>query len=273
MYNLDINFLNDRGIKAQEASKSTRSAGAGGPVNWTPAIAGLLIGLLFPLLALGGLFWVKRDAGQIAEREATVDSQLAALQQQVAELEAIRQEAREIETDTLALVKVFDKLQPWSAILQDVSNRVPQSVRLAGVEQDAETGAVTLSGNAESYEAVNDFMIKLAASPFFDGEKVVLGNAAIGDDPTQVEITTAENSGLQVEVEPTRVVTYEINAPLGQWSYADDEMVSLLSQLGSEGMLARVEALSSDGLLDKLKQQASEPQLEPTPTEQEAPQS
>ena len=38
MYNLDINFLNDRGIQAQEPARASR--GSGGPVNWTPAIAG-----------------------------------------------------------------------------------------------------------------------------------------------------------------------------------------------------------------------------------------
>ncbi len=273
MYNLDVNFLNDRGIQTQEVSRSTRSSGSGGPVNWTPAIAGLLVGLLFPALALLGLAWFKSEGTKIADKEAVVDGELAKLQQQVAELEAIRAEARAIEGDSLALVKVFDRLQPWSAILQDVSNRVPKTVRLSSVVQDDETGALTLSGNAESYEDVNDFMLKLAASPFFDDEEVVLGGATLEEDPTEVEVTSEGDSAPEVEIEATDVVSYSIIAPLGEWSYADDEMVSLLSQLGSEGMLARVQALGTEGLLDKLKRQEAESDVDPIVPEQEAAQS
>lgn len=274
MYNLDINFLNDRGIQTQDLGRSSRSSGSG-PVNWTPAIAGLLAGLLLPALALIGLGWMKRDGAQIANRETVVDGELSKLQQQVAELEAIRAEAKAIENDSLALVKVFDRLQPWSAILQDVSNRVPKTVRLASVVQDEETGALTLSGNAESYEDVNDFMLKLANSPFFDKSKVALSEATLEEDPTQVEVTSEGENAPEVEIEATDVVSYSIVAPLGEWSYADDEMVALLSQLGSEGMLARVQALGAEGLLDKLERQAAEApsNVDPTAPEQEAAQS
>lgn len=272
MYNLDVNFLNDRGVQTQEVSRSSRSSG-GGPVNWTPAIIGLLVGLLFPLLAAGGWFLANRESNQIADQEAEVDGELARLEQQIAELEAIRAEADAIESDSLALVKVFDRLLPWSAILQDVSNRVPTTVRLSSVVQDGETGALTLSGNAESYEDVNDFMLKLAASPFFEDDSVVLGEATLQEDSTQVEVTSEGDNAPEVEIEATDVVGYSITAPLDEWSYADDEMVSLLSQLGSEGMLARVQALGAEGLLDKLGQQESQSDLEQTAPEQEAAQS
>lgn len=273
MYNLDVNFLNDRGVQTQEVSRSSRSSGSGGPVNWTPAIAGLLVGLLFPAMALIGLAVMKRDGAKIADKEAVVDGELAQLQQQIAELEAIRAEADAIEGDSLALVRVFDRLQPWSAILQDVSNRVPKTVRLSSVVQDDETGTLTLSGNAESYEDVNDFMLKLAASPFFADESVMLGEATLEEDSTQVEVTSEGDNAPDVEIEATDVVGYSIEAPLDEWSYADDEMVSLLSQLGSEGMLARVQALGAEGLLDKLDRQESESDIEQTAPEQEAAQS
>ncbi len=273
MYNLDVNFLNDRGVQNQEVSRSARSSGSGGPVNWTPAIVGLLVGLLFPLLAAGGWFLANQESRKIASKEAEVEADLARLQQQVAELEAIRAEAAAIEGDSLALVKVFDRLQPWSAILQDVSNRVPKTVRLASVVQDDETGTLTLSGNAESYEDVNDFMLKLSASPFFEDESVVLGEATLEEDSTQVEVTSEGDNAPEVEIEATDVVGYSIEAPLDEWSYADDEMVSLLSQLGSEGMLARIQALGAEGLLDKLGRQESSSNLEQTAPEQEAAQS
>jgi len=269
MYNLDVNFLNDRGVQAQEVSRSSRSSSSG-PVNWTPALVGLLIGLLFPLLAGGVWFLANQESRKIANEEAVIDGELAQLQQQIAELDAIRAEAAAIEDDSLALVKVFDRLQPWSAILQDVSNRVPRTVLLSSVVQDEETGSLTLSGNAESYEDVNDFMLKLGQSPFFDEELIVLGEAALEEDPTEVEVISDGDNAPEVEVEATDVVSYTIEAPLGEWSYADDEMVSLLSQLGSEGILARVQALGAEGLLDKLERQESQIDVVETVPEEEA---
>lgn len=256
MYNLDINFLKDRGVLAQEPARAAR--GGGGPVNWTPAIAGLLVGLLFPLIAGVGLFFINRESQELAREEAVVDQELAELQGRVAEIEEIRNQTRAIESDTLALVKVFDRLQPWSAILQDVSNRVPTTVRLSSIIQDAETGSLTLSGNAESYEDVNDFVLKLGASPFFDQEAIALGEAVLQEDPTEVEVTSAGDNVPEVEIEATDVVSYTITAPIGEWSYADPEMVALLDQLGSDGLLARVEALGAEGLLSKLAQQENQ---------------
>lgn len=257
MYNLDINFLKDRGVQALEPARTSRSSG--GPVNWNPAIAGLLVGLLFPLVGLAGLIYTQQDGRKLAERERIVDQELAALQGRVAEIEAIRNQTRAVEADTLALVKVFDRLQPWSAILQDVSNRVPRSVRLESIVQDEATGNLTVSGNAESYEGVNDFVLKLGASPFFDKSAISLGEAVLSDDPTQVEVTSSGDNTPEVEVQAGKVVKYSINVPIGQWSYSDPEMVALLEQLGSDGLLARVEALGAEGLLSKLAQQEAQP--------------
>lgn len=251
MYSLDVNFLKDRGAKSQDSSPRRRSTG---PVNWTPAIAGALIGALFPLLALGGLLWSQKSASELQTEKTQVDSELAALQAEIAELNRLDAETKAIEGDTAALVGVFDKIKPWSAILQDVSNRVPATVRLQSVKQDEETGALVLAGNAESYEDVNDFILTLGGSQFFKKGEIALQDATLADDPTKVEVKSSGNANApQVEVEPAKVVSYTINTPFSEWTYqgeAGESTLTNLSSLGADGLVTRIEELKTQGVID-----------------------
>ncbi len=256
MYSLDVNFLSDRGTKTQDvAPRARRSTG---PVNWTPAIAGALLGALFPLLALGALLFAQSGGRQLQSEKAEVDQELAALQAEIAELNRLSAETEAIEGDTASLVGVFDKLKPWSAVLQDVSNRVPTTVRLQSVKQSEGDGvdsvdALVLSGNAESYEDVNDFMLTLGGSSFFEKEGVVLQEATLADDPTKVEVKTSGENAPQVKVEPAQVVNYTINAPFAEWTYqgeAGETTLVNLSSLGAEGLVTRIEELKAQGVID-----------------------
>ncbi len=249
MYSLDVNFLKDRGAKSQDVTSRRRSSG---PVNWTPAIVGGVIGALIPLLALGGLLFAQRNGRVLEAEKAEVDGQLAALQAEIAELDRLSEETKAIEGDTAALVGVFDKVKPWSAILQDVSNRVPGTVRLQSVKQDEETGSLVLAGNAESYEDVNDFVLTLGGSQFFKKGEIVLQDASLADDPTQVEVKN-ESGGPQVEVEPAKVVSYTINTPFSEWTYqgeAGKPTLTNLSSLGADGLVTRIEELKTQGVID-----------------------
>ncbi len=249
MYSLDVNFLKDRGTQTQDAQ--TRVRRTTGPINWTPAMVGLLVGLLFPLMALGGLFWAKNTSRKLTADKAQVDQELASLQAQVAELEKITQETEAVQKDTASLVGVFDQLNPWSAILQDVSNRVPTTVRLQSVKQ--EENALVLTGNAESYEDVNDFVLTLGDSIFFQKQGIVLQEAALADDPTKVEVNKSGENAPEVTVESKQVVNYTIQAPFGEWTYqgeAGQPTLEALSRLGAEGLVSRIEELKQQGVID-----------------------
>lgn len=257
MYSLDVNFLKDRGAQSQESAARTRRA-ASGPADWRPAILGAVVGALFPLLALGGLLFANREAQRLQADKAEVDQQLAALQAEIAALEQLNLETQAVEADTAALVSVFDQIKPWSAILQDVSNRVPTTVRLQSLQreagaEEAEGDVLLLSGNAESYEDVNDFVLTLGDSLFIDAEKVTLQEATLADDPTRVEVNTSGENAPEVRVEPAQVVNYTISAPFDQWTYQGEEgdpTLEALANLGAEGLVARIQELKEQGVID-----------------------
>ena len=246
MYSLDVNFLNDRSERPEGAE--VPSGGGGGPqANWTPAILGLLVGLVplgLVLLGWGAMQKANSDlTNQRDELQVKVDEQ-GRVAEVVAAAEARAQAA---EDSANALITVFDQIKPWSAMMASVRETIPGGVQVKSVQQGTEQvdgqtrQKVELEGVALSFDDVNDFVLVLRRSPFLDPDNTALITSSLVDNPES--ITLSEDAPQGIEVRQPKVVRYTISAVL-----SDRPASELLAELESTlavGLTSRIQTIQN----------------------------
>ncbi|MEO0949080.1 MAG: PilN domain-containing protein [Cyanobacteria bacterium J06641_5] len=245
MYSLDINFLKERAAEGQPqaAAAEQQSAPGGTPADWLPAIGGAALGAV---LVAGVLIYGRLVDGQISTLEtevATLQSELGNLQASQQEIDRKRQELSEQQSLTRSLVDVFDRIKPMTAILQDVSDRLPIGVQLESFEQTGERPdiQVQFQGLASSYRAISSFALAVEQSKFVREGTIQLGDVA----ETEYPLNNAEN--LPEGLGPVPVFSYTLTATLNDTSAAD--LLDELQRKGADGLAARIDALKSQGLV------------------------
>lgn len=240
MYSLDINFLNDRAAKPEFDGGGIGAQA--GPVNWTPAIIGAVVGLV-PLVAVGGAWLLLGNMNARLQQDLTqLQGRLQEQEQAQQRLQEAIAQAEQAEDDARALVTVFDQIKPWSALLQTFRDTVPNGVQITSIEQtEGEEGAeqVSITGQATTFDGVNDFLLVLERSPFLNAEETNLQSANLIDNPLTFELPEDAPSG--VEVRLPQVVQYTIAAEL-----TDIPASELLPELESTlavGLTSRIQAL------------------------------
>lgn len=267
MYSLDINFLNDRTERPTEVAGPQRPKDS--PV---PLYAGIAVALLLPALAAGLWFFLQNRNAELERRKADLDNQLIQVQSQLQAVEAANAEVARIEAQNQALASVFDRIKPWSAILQDIRDRVPAGVQIGLIEQSPQTdqpvvapptdpnqppaavpepppAKIEISGIATSFDGVNDFLLTLQRSPFLDRAATRLVSAELVADPTQVDIAQERGSSAQVEVQLDDVVQYSIESTLTP--RPTTELLEDLDRTLAVGLSSRIEALRNRGVIQK----------------------
>jgi type IV pilus assembly protein PilN len=285
MYSLDVNFLNDRVERAPES-------GARAPVavvqdSPRPLYIGTAVGVFGLALVLGSWVILQQRNASLQVRQAELDSQLAALQAQLQEVDTINTQIATIDAENKALATVFDRIKPWSAILQDVRDRVPVGVQVSLIEQEepaaqaapaaaptpppspapaagapgAATPApaapvepppsvISITGQARNFSDVNDFLLTLQRSPFLESEDTKLVTAELIDNPTQVrfeENQRQSTSSNQVRVELPKVVQFTIQSTLT--NLPASQLLQDLERTLAVGLPARIQALRDRGVI------------------------
>jgi type IV pilus assembly protein PilN len=223
MYNLDINFLKDRsdyagaGARGPAGRSPSRRAGAasssggrsrGGGSSANVLAIGALVGLL--PLALVGLGW-----GWLAFTKHANEMKLADVKVQVAEIEQkekdrdkAKAELQAAKSQIEALTGVFSNIKPWSAMSQDLRDRLPSGVQITEILQKTEVptpvaaapttpttaqaaaggaqaspsaapspvvlepiGRIEITGAADNFDRVNDFLVVLQKSSFLNADQ------------------------------------------------------------------------------------------------------
>lgn len=278
MYSLDINFLKDRSQRPSEAGLG----GAARPVRENPrplyiggAVAIALLGLV------GGAWFILQSQTQaLQQQQADLDNKLEQLKIQQGQVTKINSDISQIEGENQALATVFDQIKPWSAVLQDVRDRVPSGVQISEIEQfvpvaptpaaapnpspspgasptpgnppaaaaepETPTPGIRITGMTRSFSDVNDFLLTLQRSPFLDGEKVKIVSTKLIDNPTQVEFADQSSSG-GIQVKLPQVVQYTIEGSLTNLTAS--ELLQDLERTLSVGLAARIQALRDRGVL------------------------
>jgi type IV pilus assembly protein PilN len=306
MYNLDINFLKDRseysGASARGPAGRSTARGAGRPSSGSRSSGsganvlaiGALVGLL--PLALVGLGW-----GWLAFTKQSNDNKLADLKVQVAEIEQKEKERDKAKADLTAaksqieaLTGVFSNIKPWSAMSQDLRDRLPSGVQITEILQKTEVppavvaapttpttaqvaaggaqaspaaaptpvlqepiGRIEISGAADNFDRVNDFLVVLLKSNFLNADKTKIVTSErqleVPVPLTAVPVPNGQSSGSNSQINSTDLpklpakVTFKIETELANVS--TDELLRELERKGAVGLVSRIDALKQKGVI------------------------
>jgi type IV pilus assembly protein PilN len=267
MYNLDINFLRDRGIEKTAVTSSLTQTKEPSLADKIPIAAGVIIALAAPAMAFGYLQTVNAKTATVEAEIKQLESEIAELGNQNKKLDAVDQEIEAIEKETTAFIQVFENIKSWAAIMQEVSDRTPPGVQVDSIQQNASGAAtatakdadastatstatgtsITIAGVARSYNDVNDFVLFLQRSPFFDGKQIKLNGASLADFP--IEIENQDDLPDKAALEIPQGIKYTITAQLN--NVPSSQLIKEINEKGSVGLVTRLKLLESKGAITK----------------------
>ncbi|WP_036482897.1 PilN domain-containing protein [Myxosarcina sp. GI1] len=249
MYSLDINFLKDRDLVTTSETTTKSLTDPSALADKAPIAIGAAVALIFPALMFG---YLKRVEAKTAELEGEIQQtqgEIAKLSQENSQLDELKQQVETAKAETQAFVSVFEKLTPWAAILQEVSDRTPPGVRVDSLQQTGAEGeaGINLAGVALSYDDVNDFVLFLERSPFFDSRNTKLNGASTTELAVNFEDEPElpENASLVIP----QGVKYTIFAQLSDTPTS--QLIQEINNKGSVGVVTRLKTLERQGAIAK----------------------
>jgi type IV pilus assembly protein PilN len=256
MYSLDVNFLKDRARPEKGSEKKPRKSMPVG--DMTPLYIGLGIGLCFPIFVGAAWFILQAKSGELQTSINTLEQQNQELEAKIGDIKKISAEIKAVKDETQALVTVFDQIRPWSAMLLDIKQRIPGTVQLESVKQVAQVGVapgtasttgtiptsgVEINGFARSFNDVNDFLLTMKQSRFFNANDARISTAE--SVPAQIPSGVVLPPGFK----PPQVVKYTIQTNLSD--IRASELMRELEEKGTVGLVARIRSLQQTGALPK----------------------
>lgn len=249
MYSIDINLLNDRPEYGQQVvSSANYDSDDKTPLFIGLGVGGAAIGLV--LIGFGVMSFMNQ---QLMAEEENLDSELAQLAPKLAEVDDLKLQERQVKEETKALATIFNQIKPWSATLQDIRDRVPPTLQVTKIQQKAVTPPaqagqqnakakpvaalsaptqLTITGNAISFNDVNDFVLTLRKSPFLTvAQTQLMSSERKTNDKTKVSL-------VQHQLETT------IN------DVPASELLQILNAKGASGLAARIGALKQKGVMN-----------------------
>ena len=249
MYGIDINFLNDRSDRPVEAIVPVKQS-AGSSASKLPIFAGLGVAIAF-CAGVGGYWTILQNQQKtLVADNAALDTQLSELQQKLAQADTVRQQTQAVESEVQALASVFERIRPWSAIVRDVQNRIPNRTQLSKLVQTAPSpeegsvaGGLEIGGEACSFDDVNDFLLTLQNSPFLNSETVEITDATLGQAVEGQCLGAPDNGSI------LSLVKYTIKGDIKSIP-ATALLEELNKQQEATGLAARIRALQATGAIE-----------------------
>jgi type IV pilus assembly protein PilN len=283
MYSLDVNFLKDRQV-LEDPKKTTQTQSPGLAIGKNlPILIGLGVLVLLPSATAGLLLVLNSQTAKTQQNIQNLEAEMTALAGQNQSIQETEKQTAAINEETQAIVGVFNQIKPWSAILQDIRDRIPTGVQIETIKQEGSQGAastaqgasspasmqITISGLARSYDDVNDLILSLQKSNFLNAQKTVLTSAESVDFPVQ-ELNEDEREALERQIQQgvypnvpkgtninlvsikdtynfPKVVKYEIKTELGD--IPASKLTGELARKGSVGLVTRIKTLEAKGAI------------------------
>lgn len=278
MYNLEINFLNDRpDLLEREVRRQDNPTQS---IDQTPILIG--VGAALALNAIIGGAWFVFDR-QNADLQKELDTLVATLGTKTSEVQALDQinaQTKQANQEADALATVFNQIKPWSALTLELGQLMQVAgVRIIDVKQtepeitpvaaapaaatpppegqaatpppppEPETAKLEISGVANSFTQINDFVLLLNQSPFFNGEKTKLISAKLEENQTQFVSKPASVDAGNIKPQLQSVVKYTIETNLSRASAS--ELLPELQSKGALGLVNRIKTLQEKGVIKK----------------------
>ena len=202
-------------------------------------VKGVVIGAAMVGVTLGvaGLvFWRAWMVSSATEGLGTVKAEVQLFETQ---LNASRTKLQEADKDNQDLVKGLLAVRSGSAVLRDLQMRVPEGIQLTSAAEEG-TGyrLKGLSRDPQAFARINALQLQLKRSPLLDPNAITLVKAsrelATVDTPQAQSVVAPVNFEIQVNFRPKI-------SPLAE--------KQILTQLGSEGLVRRLDLLQKEGLL------------------------
>lgn len=256
MYSIDINFLRDR--KLDSATSGTKIKQKATPMSERiPIFIGLGIGVALVAASGGALLFINNQKAITDQEIKELEGRITQLLGQNEEVKKLQAQIDMITKKTDSLVSVFDNIKPWSALLAEIGLVIPSKVQIQSIAQ-AEGKTVTITGIAETYDDVNDFVLTLKNSKFLNPENTALTTSSLIENPNnptkegEKQPNSAQNktSGLaknNPSIEFPPVVNYTITAELSD--IPASKLINDLKLRGATGLVSRINILEQKGAI------------------------
>lgn len=263
MYSIDINFLNDRPEYRPESSGAKPARQRAEVPGKAVLIGGGAVAAVC-LAAVGGawLYLTQVELPRLQSDKSDLDAELSAYLQKEQQYKNLQQEIQQIKAQTDALAGVFNYITPWSALLQDLRDRAPAGVRIQGISQEEfdsssrssgpapeptasgrPPSVVTIQGIAESFSDVNDFVLLLQESTFFQGSATKLLETELQDYQAQGKTYSDTSSRMDF----AQVVAFTVQTQIREVPASD--ILQELQAKGALGLVNRIQKLQRRGVI------------------------
>ena len=265
MYSLDVNFLKDRAVqKSDKFSRYTKTSIGG----QTPIYLGLAVGVVLPAIVGVGWLVLQNQNAQLETKVQSIDAQLSSLGLAESEIKKIQEQTSQVQSETQALATVFNQIRPWSAMLQDLRDRIPTTVQIDSIKETtvasapvsaatatnsntantgqpaattAGTGGIQITGVARSFNDVNDFVLTLKQSAFLQPSETKIVTAELTENPLQGSV----DPSVKVKLPP--IVKYTVESKLS--NVPASEILRELERKGTLGLVTRIRTLQQKGVI------------------------
>jgi type IV pilus assembly protein PilN len=258
MYSLDVNFLKDR------PAFQKKPEGKGGislkfPTgDLTLLYVGVAVGVGLPALLGVGWWFLQGKIVELDGKLAQLDQESKKLDTEIGNINKIKAETIAIKGETQALVTVFDQIRPWSAMLQDLRDRIPAAVQIKSIKQippiatapgqppNNPAGGLEIIGLARSFNDVNDFLLSLQQSRFLKSTETRIITAGLVNAPLPPVAVQPPNG---VTIKQPQVVEYTIQSSMND--VPASELIRELEKKGTVGLVARIRSIQQIGVISK----------------------
>lgn len=247
MYGLDINFLSDRHLETTKTTTTTKQSPGVSLKKQTPLLIGAGVGLALVALSGGFIALLNLQKGQTESNIAELDQTLSQLGEKEKSIEEIRTQVEAAQGEVTALVSVFNQIKPWSALLEELKNQTPETVQIQSMQESKTsptTSQLNISGIAQNYDAVNDFLLTLQNSRFLKADQTKIESARLTDG---IPITLREGAPYTSATIPD-VVEFNITTELN--NLPATQMRSELASRGAVGLVSRLKTLEQTGAIE-----------------------
>ncbi len=216
MYSLDINLLRER-AEYQTGQQTDLSSGIPAAPRGKYGKIPLFVGVGMAALALmatgGSWLYLGQKTTQLEAKQKDLDQKLGSLKVQDARLAELNTQFSQISGETQSLASVFNQVQPWSAVLQDLRESIPQGIQIETVNQTSIAATPAAPAAPVAPAAPKGGVIdKISAPPNPDGTPAASPSPAVATAPVPGSTTPAATAPAPAAT-PTGTATLPADVP------------------------------------------------------------
>lgn len=262
MYSIDINFLNDRpDYKPPDINLVRPQTNKNDAAARLPFLIGGAAVAVAALGSAGGWWWIINTKNAQLQAELTkLESESGLLEAEVKKVEELEGKTKQYNDQTKFFTSIFNtSVKPVSSLLDDLSSILPPGVQISRISQTLKKAEgdniqnqtpwgviqqnLEITGLSPSFAEVNDLLLILKNSPFFNEKETALVAAELVDIPIEVEWT---GIGEEPENLTPKVVQYTITT--SATNVLASEIIPDLQRTNAQGLLTRLGRLQQLGV-------------------------